>query len=106
MLIDKEIEMGTSEMRSSVSATFPRMHRELIRRAHLITYLAPRLQFQSMTNVMTKPLTKWALVAAGVSAVAMALRKIGRRSKRALDPGWVSEQWVVEHQSGPASRVQ
>jgi hypothetical protein len=53
---------------------------------------------------MPKPLTKWALVAAGVSAVAMALRRLGR-SKRALDPGWVSEQWIVEHQTGPGSRL-
>jgi hypothetical protein len=53
---------------------------------------------------MARPFTKWALVAAGVSAVAMALRRLGR-SKRRPDPGWVSEQWVVEHQMGPGSRL-
>jgi hypothetical protein len=53
---------------------------------------------------MAKPFTKWALVAAGVSAVAVALRRLGRL-RRSLDPGWVSEQWIVEHQTGPGSRV-
>jgi hypothetical protein len=53
---------------------------------------------------MAKPLMKWAFVAAGVSAVAVVLRKLGR-AKRALDPGWVSDQWIVEHQTGPASRL-
>jgi len=57
-----------------------------------------------MADAMPKPLTKWALVAAGVSAVAMALRKLGR-SKRTLDPGWVSEQWIAEHQMRPGSRL-
>ena len=57
-----------------------------------------------MADAMAKPFTKWALVAAGVSAVAMALRRLGR-SKRALDPGWVSEQWIAEHQMRPGSRL-
>jgi hypothetical protein len=53
---------------------------------------------------MTKlSLTKWALVSAGVSAVAVVLRKLGR-SKRALDLGAVSEQWILEHLAGPGSR--
>jgi hypothetical protein len=53
---------------------------------------------------MSKTFKKWALVAAGVSAVAVALRKFGR-SRRALDPGWVSVEWIAEHQMGPGSRV-
>ena len=53
---------------------------------------------------MGKTFKKWALVAAGVSAVAVALRKFGR-ARRALDPGWVSEQWIAEHQMGPGSRL-
>jgi hypothetical protein len=53
---------------------------------------------------MSKTFKKWALVAAGVSAVAVALRKLSR-PKRVLDPGWVSEQWIVEHQMRPGSRV-
>jgi hypothetical protein len=48
-------------------------------------------------------LKKWALAAAGVSAVAAVLRKLGR-PKRSVDLGSVSEQWVVEHQAGPGSR--
>jgi hypothetical protein len=53
---------------------------------------------------MTKlSLTKWALVSAGVSAVAVVLRKLGR-SKRDLDLGAVSEQWILEHLAGPGSR--
>jgi hypothetical protein len=58
----------------------------------------------SDVDVMSKTFKKWALVAAGVSALAVALRKLGR-SKRVLDAGWVSEQWIVEHQIGPGSRV-
>jgi hypothetical protein len=53
---------------------------------------------------MTKPIAKWALVAAGVSAVAVVLRKLGR-SKRAPDLGVVSEQWILEHLAGPGSRL-
>jgi len=53
---------------------------------------------------MAKTFRKWALVAAGVSAVAVALRKLSR-ARRALDPGWVSEQWIAEHQMGPGSRL-
>jgi hypothetical protein len=53
---------------------------------------------------MTKPsFTKWALVAAGVSAVGLVLRKLGR-PKRAPNLGAVSEAWVVEHLVGPGSR--
>jgi alpha-beta hydrolase superfamily lysophospholipase len=55
-------------------------------------------------DTMSKTFKKWALVAAGLSAVAVALRKFGR-SRRALDAGWVSEQWIAEHQMGPGSRV-
>jgi hypothetical protein len=53
---------------------------------------------------MGRTFRRWALVAAGISAVAVALRKFGR-ARRALDPGWVSEQWIVEHQMGPGSRL-
>ena len=54
---------------------------------------------------MTKlSFTKWALVSAGVSAVAVVLRKLGR-SKRTPDLGAVSEQWLVEHLAGPGSRL-
>jgi len=55
-------------------------------------------------GIMSKTFKKWALVAAGVSAVAVVLRKFGR-SRRALDPGWVSVEWIAEHQMGPGSRV-
>lgn len=55
-------------------------------------------------DAMSKTFKKWALVAAGVSAVVVALRKLSR-PKRVLDAGWVSEQWIVEHQMGPGSRV-
>ena len=57
-----------------------------------------------LTGTMGKTFRKWALVAAGVSAVAVAWRKFGR-ARRALDPGWVSEQWIAEHQMRPGSRV-
>jgi hypothetical protein len=53
---------------------------------------------------MTKPFSKWVLVAAGVSAVAVVLRKLGR-SKRVRDLGAVSEQWIVDHLAGPGSRL-
>jgi hypothetical protein len=47
---------------------------------------------------------KWTLVAVGVSAVAVVLRKLGR-SKRVQDLGAVSERWVLEHLAGPGSRL-
>ena len=54
---------------------------------------------------MTKlSFAKWALVSAGVSAVAVVLRKLSR-SKPAADLGAVSEQWIVEHLAGPGSRL-
>lgn len=66
--------------------------------------VAPALHLHVVVDVMTKPsFTKWALVAAGVSAVGLVLRKLGR-SKRAPDLGAVSEAWVVEHLVGPGSR--
>jgi hypothetical protein len=55
---------------------------------------------------MTKlSFTKWALVSAGVSAVAVVLRKFGRSKPPAPDLGVVSEQWIVEHLAGPGSRL-
>jgi hypothetical protein len=54
---------------------------------------------------MTKlSFAKWALVSAGVSAVAVVLRKLGR-STRPPDLGAVSEQWLMEHLAGPGSRL-
>jgi hypothetical protein len=57
-----------------------------------------------VVDAMTKPFSKWVLVAAGVSAVAVVLRKLGR-SKRVRDLGAVSEQWIVDHLAGPGSRL-
>ena len=69
--------------------------------------VAPALHSCLVVDVMTKPsftsFTKWALVAAGVSAVGLVLRKLGR-SRRAPDLGAVSEEWVAEHLVGRGSR--
>jgi hypothetical protein len=48
-------------------------------------------------------LKKWAFVAAGVSAVAAVLRKLGW-PRRSVSLGSVSEQWILEHLLGPGSR--
>jgi hypothetical protein len=50
-----------------------------------------------MTVHTRNAIAKWAFIAAGVSAVAVVLRRFRRTAP--TDLGFVSEQWVVEHRA-------